>query len=847
MNRSPRIPILFLVGMMAVVATKSAHGQTMKAAAQPAPDADGVPAISGILPPGATVGKTTEWTISGTNLARVSQWRISGDGVKVIGSESTATGTKLKVEVDPNAQTGYREVRAVGPTGISNLGVIRVDRLDQIAEIEPNDSPEQASPMVVGSAAWGVLKAQDLDYFRVTAKAGTRLTIELEAQRIGTPIVPVLSLMTSQGTALAQARETPGTDHDARLSFSVPTDGDYLIQARDELYAGGDSAGYRLRVEETPFAAGMFPLGGSPGATLEVTISGGSLSTPRTKTVTLPSQPGTLVDPGIFDGPDGPVLAPMKLVVGDSQEVFETAAPDSTGQSITLGRTCHGRISVPGEVDRYTVAAKKGSPIAVRIRAVEMGSWLDSVVTVREASGNILIENDDPISDTTQRNGFALNQAAINPDSRLVIEPKEDGPLTIEVADRYGEGGPAYGYRLDVGPVRPDFGISLLFANPAVNQAVNNARGPRRATSPGSNGVLNVKPGQSIPINFLITTEGKTGPIEIRAEGLPPGVTVQPKTVKPTSIVNRRASGQANADSLVLKVASDAETSLGELRIIAVAKPENGPEIVRTAASAIAIDTPLAGNAPPRPVMRTLTSLPLQVIGVSKLSTAEIRSAEASAGSSELAFRGVTVQGVLLQGGRLDLGLDLQPSVRASKEAIVEAKVVDMGSGLTVQSLLNEAGASSEEPVGIVRVLAAVDAKPGVHSVSIRAKFKDGQTIEHTASVIVRPPISVNVRAGTVELIKGKRTNLWVGVVREEGFDGPVEFKLELPKGVRMTGRAMIPDGETGVNLSLIALDDLRGAFSVRVTGVARMPRGPVRVDSAIRPMIVSRTAENGE
>ncbi|MDB5349788.1 MAG: Bacterial Ig-like domain [Planctomycetota bacterium] len=847
MNRSPKTTILILSGMLGLVGLDHAVGQTMKAAAQPAPGADGTPAITGISPPGATTGKTTEWTVSGVNLAGVSEWRISGLGVKVLEANTAGAATKLKVQVDPNAETGYREVRAVGPTGISNLGLIRVDRLEQVAETEPNDSTEQASPLKVGSAAWGVLKPQDLDYFRIPAKAGMRLTIELEAQRVGTPIIPVLTLMTARGAALAQARESRGIDHDARLSFTFPTDGDYLIQVRDDLYAGADSAAYRLRVEEAPFATAMFPLGGPRGATIDVTVSGGTLPGPRTKSVTLPDRPGGLIDPGPFDGPGGPVLAPMKLLVGDGPEIVDSPA-DATGQSTTpiaAGATANGRISAPGEVDRYTVAVKKGSPIAVRIRAWEMGSWLDSVVTVRDASGTVLIENDDAGSDTSQRNGFSLNQAMASPDSRLLIDPKADGELTIEVADRYGEGGLSYGYRVEVGQARPDFGISLLFANPALNQAQVNSRTPRRATSPGSTGSLNLKAGQSIPINFLITAEGKTGPIEVHAEGLPPGVTVQPKVIKPTaSAPSRNARGQANADSLVLKVEMDAETSLGELRIVAVARPENSPELVRTAVSAIAIDTPLPGSAPPRPVMRTLTSLPLRVIGGSKAASSDVTAADSS---TELAFRGVTIPGVLLQGGRLALELDLRPRARAAREGMLESKVLGTDNGLTVEPVLNASGAASEGPVGIIRVIASVDAKPGAHSLSISLKTKAGQSIERTATVIVRPPISVVAREGIVELIKGKPTNLWVGITRESGFDGPVDLKLDLPKGVRIEGQATVPAGEPGANIVLIATDELKEPFAVRITGVARMPQGPVRVDSAIRPMIVSRTAENGE
>src|SRR5690348_17420030 len=49
------------------------------------------------------------------------------------------------------------------------------------------------------------------------------------------------------------------------------------------------------------------------------------------------------------------------------------------------------------------------------------------------------------------------------PDSRLDYKVEQDGAILLEITDRYGDGGPEYGYRLEVGRSRPDFAIRLLF------------------------------------------------------------------------------------------------------------------------------------------------------------------------------------------------------------------------------------------------------------------------------------------------------------------------------------------------------------------------------------------------
>ena len=253
------IPIFVVVFLLIRPGVSSA--QMARAIADGIANSGGPPTLITIAPP----GKTTEWTVSVTNLASVTEWRVTGLGVSIVAATADKAAAKLKVKVDADAAPGYREVRALGPNGISNLGLARIDRLGLVQETEPNDAIENATLIPAGSAAWGILKAQDLDHFRVAGKAGRRVTIDLEAQRLGTPLSPVITVMTASCSALAQARESRASDHDARLAFTFPADGDYVILVRDNLDAGGDSAAYRLSAEEAPFATGMFPLGGPRG------------------------------------------------------------------------------------------------------------------------------------------------------------------------------------------------------------------------------------------------------------------------------------------------------------------------------------------------------------------------------------------------------------------------------------------------------------------------------------------------------------------------------------------------------------------------------------------------------
>ncbi len=204
---------------------------------------------------------------------------------------------------------------------------------------------------------------------------------------------------------------------------------------------------------------------------------------------------------------------------------------------VTSGATINGRIGEPGEVDSYRLKVKAGDKIRARVEADSLGSWLDSVLAIRDEKGAILLENDDSRTSSSPdrpRNVSVAGIPELSPDSTIDYEAKADGTLTIELADRFGEGGPEYGYRLSIGPTRPDFSVTLLLGNANANaRAIGNLNQVRSArTSPGQFGVFNLKPGGTIPINFLITPEGRPGPVEVRAEGLPEGVTAEPVAVR---------------------------------------------------------------------------------------------------------------------------------------------------------------------------------------------------------------------------------------------------------------------------------------------------------------------------
>ncbi|HWE39725.1 MAG TPA: hypothetical protein VG406_24460 [Isosphaeraceae bacterium] len=851
------------IGVVAVLGLglpPGAVAQTRKMA-QPAPsNEDTSPVIAQMFPPSATIGKETEVTLSGANLKSMDRLVVSGSGVEAVKidakSETSAT-VVLKVAAD--AAPGVREVRASGPGGLSNLVLLRADTLAQGVEAEPNDAPEKANEVAVGGAVGGRIKPQDLDHFKVKGTAGQRVTIDVEARRLGTSIVPVLTVMTKAGVAIAQSHETKGLGRDCRLTLVFPDSSDYVIQVRDNQYSGSEHAVYRLRLDSGPYATGMFPLGGPKGTPITVAIAGGSLTEPRSKTITLPDEPGARVDPGPFDGPGGPALAPDRLIVGDGPEVTEGAGDAPT--IIPIGGTANGRLDKPGEVDKYTIPVKKGVPVLVHVRAAVLGSWLDSVVTLRDAKGKQLAENDDPGLDPNAFRGqfFFGNNQEFPADSRVEYTPLADGDVTVEVADRYGDGGPEYAYRLEVGQPHPDFNITLLVGGVQPQVVRPGARRPK--PTPGSGGAYNLKPGANVPVNFLVQPEGRVGPIEVKAEGLPAGVTSNPVTIRTSALPkNARAirATPASGGVLLLKVAPNAEAVSGEFRIVATAKSDSGTIIRRVATLAVPIqaDPPQQPQffGAQRPVTHEVTDLPIRVLG-------DPRSLVFGPPRPlNFALEDLTVPGPLLQGGQLDLALTMRPARLKANDVRIDAEAA--GNGLLAQvqnpapgsygsgrlATARVLGLLPPRTLATVRITAAVDAEPGVRLAKVRIAPYGEEVVNREVALVVRPPIEVHVAPGPIALTPGGQAKVFVAVRREPGFAGPIDLRAErLPEGVKLVGNPRLTPGQDGMELTFEMAAGARApaqSQAISVVGIARMPRGPVRVESPIRPMFAAAPAD---
>lgn len=172
--------------------------------------------------------------------------------VKWLGDDETEASET--VALPSPAPLDFRASPA-GEAAQASTGVpLRVVDYPNAIEVEPNQELATATKAELPSALCGVIsEANDVDYFRILGKKGEVWDFNLVAREIRSPLDGVLRLLNAKGEQVAAADDN-GARPDPYFRFSVPEDGEYLVEVVDHLRQGGPKYLYRVEISR-PVAA----------------------------------------------------------------------------------------------------------------------------------------------------------------------------------------------------------------------------------------------------------------------------------------------------------------------------------------------------------------------------------------------------------------------------------------------------------------------------------------------------------------------------------------------------------------------------------------------------------------
>ncbi len=691
------------------------------------------PGINGISPFGIQRGVATPVNVNGANL-KSNPRLIAPFGFR-IGEPalpgSDAANARFLLTVDGETPVGVYPVRMQTDEGLSNLFLFAVGQVGQVAEAEDNSTFETAQVIKAPVVVEGQASANDVDYFRFAGKKGQRIVVDAQCARIGSGVDPSIRLTTAGHAFVASAEDSPGLVTDARLFAVLPEETDYVIELSDSRYQGGGRPIYRLVVGELPAAEELYPIGGPSGETVGLELRGGTLDGMKVAGARLARTGGLPIFQARVGGFAGglDVESLPAMVVGDWPEIREPADPKAGPVRAAAPVVLNGRIDPAGDEDRFILAVTPGQKLRMVVEAAEHGSALDGVLQVLDAKGNQLAQADDTSTAIVPKPADPKKATIVSPDPSLDFTvPAGQTEVILALRDLSSRGGIGYPYRVVVTPAAPPFSVSL------------------------NEGQAGVPKGGTAAIGVSLVRKGYNGPITLRVENPPAGLTVRDGSI---------ADGQTLG---ILSVSASADAAFGvtTLDVVAEAGSPEAPGLVHaTRTFVFAQQPPLTTNA--------MTQVGFAVVPALALPVA----IETPADPLEIAHG---------SGGPIPIKV-----VRAKDaEGALAVTALLLPPGLVVAPLT--IGARDE--AGNVSLNTTTDLPLGRLSVGLMAKGKIGgveRTIHAPAVTInVIKPAQVELATAAIEVKAGATVDLKGKVVRKGAFKEPVTVKLNgLPAGLK--------------------------------------------------------------
>jgi hypothetical protein len=495
-----------IIGLLLAIAS-TALGQTS------------FPMITHASPVAVQRGKTVEVTVEGQqNFSGAYQLLISGSGITaevqsappVVSTAKTsdprpaARSVKIKLSIAADAKLGVREFRIATSLGVSSLGQLFVVDEPVVEEKGVNNTIAQAQAVTIPSVICGRIEAtEDVDCYRFAAKQGQALAFEVSSARLQDKIHdlqkhidPLVVLLDSAGRELAANDDANFAD--PLLTFTIPKDGDYILQIRDAKYDGDPRWTYAVRATDRPFASHVHPMAGNPGQTMKLAPVGTASAIQPAVSFQAPTQLGfheVQLDIG------GKSTNPVAFYVTPLPVIVEQEPNDAPAQAMRLSIPCAvaGRISQRRDADHFVFRGSKGRALRIEVKARRFGtvmrSGLDSYLEVLSSKGAVLAANDDNIGK----------------DAGVTFTPPTDDDYVVRLRDLNSKGGDSFVYCIEFDWAVPEFSLRV---------------------DPGK---AMIGPGSSMPWYVIVTrSNGFAGPVEVAIEGLPPGVAASRLTIPAT-------------------------------------------------------------------------------------------------------------------------------------------------------------------------------------------------------------------------------------------------------------------------------------------------------------------------
>jgi len=493
------------VGVLIALLSSAPRSLTAQPKAAPVvPASPQSPTIAPPFPLGVTRGVAIDLTLTGTNLTDpVGVW-TSFRAKATIPTDNNngkdATKLRIRLEVPADAPVGLQSLRIVTRYGTSNARLIGIDDVPGVVEIDSNRIRATPQPLAVPCFVSGKIDSESSDWYKLTAKAGQRIALEVIARRMGFPTDPIVKLYdgkTGNEIPGVYSDDAPGLQTDARTTVSFKTDTELIVEIRDTRHMGAADYFYRLRVTDSPSALAAYPLAIKYGSKVKVGFLGDK--TEGLAPVEVDADPANLSGVAYISPRDGgpQVGSAVPVRFSSLNEIVETEPNNDPTKAnrIELPAGVSARFLTKGDVDYFAFAGKKGIKYVATAETYEVGIPTEVYLIAKNAKG------------------IELAKSKPQDAPKVEFTADADGDYLVHVENLNYLFGPNEAYHLIVRAAEADFDIDLpldrVELSPGTTTAIpigsivrRDYAGPIELTivgSPGLSGTVTIPAGATAP------------------------------------------------------------------------------------------------------------------------------------------------------------------------------------------------------------------------------------------------------------------------------------------------------------------------------------------------------------
>lgn len=382
---------------------------------------------------GLQLGKTTTITLDGDGFGKTPKILLSFDAIQTLKQGSTDKKAILDIQPTGEIAPGFYQGRIFSEKGVSLPFLLGVDQLAQ----RPFSQTTGEFPV----ALHGTISGSQILETKFEGNKGQPLMVEVEAQKLGSKLQPVLHLYNSKKLQIAWAWPVASLHGDCRLEITLPENDTYTITIHDLEYAAGNPGLFRMKIGKWEFVDQVFPstvtngqvksvefLGSVTGSKANMPASGGDNAT----LLPWPSR-------GNWSG-----IRPFVQMNG-----FPEWMENGSGVPMELKglpATVNGKLSERFEEDRFKLPCTPKAKIRFDVLAERIGSPVDAGLVLRNEKGAEMARSED-------------RPGSSDPFLEYTV-PDNVTTLIVCVVDSQGRGGSKANYRIQMEDISSPKGAS---------------------------------------------------------------------------------------------------------------------------------------------------------------------------------------------------------------------------------------------------------------------------------------------------------------------------------------------------------------------------------------------------